>query len=172
MRLFFGIEIPDKEKEKIEKIKGKIKIDGKIKWVEKENLHITLLFLGEKNPEDVLKLIYDFKFESFDVSLKDFGVFPDIKRPRVLWMGVNQGKERIKELYENLVFRLERLNIEKEKRFTPHLTIGRVKFGKISYAKIEYESEIFNVEKFVLFSSTLNPDGPIYEKIKIFSSGG
>lgn len=171
MRLFLGIEIPDSERERIEKIKGKIKINGKIKWVEKENLHITLLFLGEKDPEKVLKLLDKFKFESFEVSLKGLGVFPDMRRPRVLWIGVNYGVEKVKELYENLYIKLESLNVEREKRFSPHLTIGRIKFGNVSYEKIDYESEIFNVNGVVLFSSTLTQNGPIYEKMKVFSGG-
>ncbi len=172
MRLFFGIEIPDAEREKIEKIKYNIKIDGKIKWVEKENLHLTLLFLGEKNLIEVIGLLEKFRFEPFDVSLKGFGVFPDLKRPRVLWIGVEKGKEKMKELYEKLTMRLEPLNLEIEKRFFPHLTIGRIKFGNVNYEKLEYNSEIFHVDKFVLFSSTLTKSGPIYKKEKIFSSGG
>lgn len=172
MRLFFGIKIPDKEKEIIENIKTKIKIEGKIKWVEKENLHITLIFLGEKNPEEVLRYVGKFDFKPFEVSLKGLGFFPDIKRPRVLWIGVDKGKERIKEFYERLVLKLEPLNIDREKRFSPHLTIGRIKFGKVNYENIEYESEIFSVDDFILFSSTLTEKGPIYQTVKVFKAGG
>jgi 2'-5' RNA ligase len=168
MRLFFGIEIPEKEREKIENLKKKINFTGKIKWVEKENLHITLIFLGEKNLEDVLKCVDRISVEPFEISLKGFGVFPDMRRPRVLWIGVDKGKEKIVEIYEILSKKLKSLNIEEEKSFTPHLTIGRIKFGKVSLNGLNYESEIFNVKEVVLFSSILRDEGPLYEKKKIF----
>lgn len=173
MRLFFGIEIPNDEKERITHLKDRMKINGKVKWVETENLHITLLFLGEQILEEVLKCLLDrIKIPSFLISLKGVGFFPNEKRQRVIWIGVGKGKENIIELYNALSNQLSSINFEKEKEFSPHITIGRIKFGNIEIQGLNYESRDFKVDEFVLFKSELTQKGPIYTKLERFKLGG
>ncbi len=172
MRTFIAIDIPKELKEKIynafnyerERIKG-------VKWVEEENLHITLKFIGEikeekiKEIEKILDEIQN-KFKSFEVSLGELGGFPGFKNPRVLWIGVSP-PEKIEEIFNFIEDRAEKVNIEREERkFHPHITVARIKERKgISFEKKKFDDK-FKANKIVLFKSDLRPEGPIYTKIK------
>lgn len=172
MRTFIAIDIPKELKEKIynafnnerERIKG-------IKWVEKENLHITLKFLGEikeekiKEIERILDEVSD-KFKSFEVSLGELGGFPEFKNPRVLWIGVSP-YEKIEEIFKFIEDRAEKVSIEREgRKFHPHITVARVKEKKrISFEKKKFDDK-FKVNRIVLFKSDLRKEGPIYTQIK------
>ncbi|MEO0275895.1 MAG: RNA 2',3'-cyclic phosphodiesterase [candidate division WOR-3 bacterium] len=172
MRTFIAIDIPDELKEKIynafnrerEKIKG-------VKWVEKENLHITLKFLGEIKEEkvkEVEKILDELsnKFKSFEIKLGELGGFPEFKNPRVLWIGVSP-YEKMEEIFNFIEERIESINIEKEERkFHPHITIARIKERKgVSFEKKKFDYK-FKVDRIVLFKSDLRPEGPIYTQIK------
>jgi len=172
LRTFIAIDIPMELREKIysafdnerQRIKG-------VKWVEKENLHITLKFLGEIEEEKVKEIgkILDEvsnKFKSFEVSLGELGGFPQLKNPRVLWIGVSPS-EKIEEIFNFIEERVERIGIEKEERkFHPHITVARIKERKgISFENKKFNDK-FKANRIVLFKSDLRPEGPIYTQIK------
>jgi len=174
LRTFIAIEIPQNIKEKIyEAFEKEREKEKGIKWVEKENLHITLKFLGEidegkvKEIEKILDEI-PLKFKSFEAKLEEMGGFPDFKNPRVLWIGVSP-KEKIKEIFEFIEERIEKekMDIEKEGReFHPHITIARIKGkGKFSFERKKF-LENFKINKIALFKSDLMPEGPIYTLLK------
>ncbi len=153
------------------------------KWVEPQNLHITLQFLGditERQAMDVIKNLQEIAKRNipFRLTYKGLGVFPDIKRARVLWIGVSKGSEKLK----NLAKSVERMNTRvgippSTKGFVPHLTICRIKrydrrvltnlLNK--YRTIEFGEE--EVNRIALISSTLTSVGPIYTVVEEFFLG-
>lgn len=102
------------------------------RWVPQANLHLTINFLGEvpdwKVPK-VCALVNEFAKSRppFECSFGRMGAFPKPTRPRILWLGIEQGKQELTQLHYDLEKALEKLHIEPErKRFRPHLTIGRI----------------------------------------------
>lgn len=172
MRTFIAIDIPKNLKEKIYNAFNNERKNMKgVKWVEEENLHITLKFLGEIKEEKIKEIekILDevsHKFKSFEVSLGQLGGFPDFKNPRVLWIGVLPS-EKIEEIFKFVEERVERISIEREERkFHPHITVARIKERKGIYFERKKFDNKFKVDNVVLFKSDLRPEGPVYTKIK------
>ncbi len=175
MRTFIGIKLPEKIKEDIYEIISHLKESrANVKWVERENLHITLKFVGEINEdlfhkmEEQLKVI---SFNPFEIVLNGCGVFPNYYRPRVLWIGINFKENTLESLFNKIEDILLPLGINKEERsFKPHLTLGRVKSSKnkenlikrFREDKIKKYHSSFMVENFTLFESVLKKEGPIY----------
>ena len=179
IRSFIAVEIPEQVRSDITRMINKFaRQDFSVKWVKHDNLHITLLFLGDIDNEflqNSIKTLTDIalKEKSFEMSLKKLGAFPNNHLPRVIWIGTETGKTELITLQKAVEDSFTAIGYKPEKRkFDPHLTIGRVR-ERISIAdKIfatEYESLTFKIESLVLFKSTLTPLGPIYEKIKEFS---
>lgn len=185
MRLFVAIDIPESLKEEINNFifsNYRLVDKNKINWVKKENLHITLKFIGEIDKELLPKVEERLSFCSkdkrwFKVKLEGVGVFPKINSARVLWIGVKEEENYIFDLAQRIEDELAKLNIEKEKReFRTHLTVGRIKvlrdresidsfvkkFSKKSFG-------VFEVDGFVLYESVLKSEGAEYSVVKKFS---
>jgi 2'-5' RNA ligase len=173
MRTFLAVEIPESVRKVIHDL---IQIEAKkelpIKWVKFENLHITLKFLGEieeNNKSKMAPAIAEIcqKHSPFSVQLAGLGCFPNPRNPRVVWVGVKQGGEELCTIAADLEEELARFGFKEEKRFHPHLTIGRIKkFCKVDDILTKSVStDVFRVNSIVFFKSTLKPDGPIYEKL-------
>src|SRR5215468_9672246 len=133
MRLFVAVEISAEIRERITEFVDQIRPRlAPARWSHPEGLHITLKFLGNvadqrRAPiEDALARI---KASPFHLSLRNIGVFPNPKSPRVLWVGIDSGPE-LPELAGRTDDALAPLGIEREKRaFTPHVTLARFKEG-------------------------------------------
>ena len=177
MRAFIAIEVPKKIREKINHfIEEQNKKELPIKWVRFENLHITLKFLGEiddKKKKEITPVIKELtnKFSPFKVTLEGIGCFPNPRNPRVLWIGVNEGSEQLCLIAKDAETTLSRYGFKEEKRFHPHLTIGRIKkFCKVDdILENQIKSEPFLADSITLFKSTLKPEGPIYEELQKFT---
>ena len=172
MRIFTAIEIPEGAKISIQEIINKINTKAVVKWVLKENLHITLKFFGEVDAstpiENVLRDIGK-EFQPFNISLSGIGAFPSESSIKVLWVGIEEGENELIKLYEAVENRGIQLGFKKEgKDFTPHITIGRVKKGILKFPNIEFSYPQFLAEKITLFESILTPSGPIYKTIANF----
>ncbi|MEO0102704.1 MAG: RNA 2',3'-cyclic phosphodiesterase [candidate division WOR-3 bacterium] len=180
IRSFIAIPLPKEVREEIGKILKEYESKDFCRWVAPENLHITLIFLGEISERflrevqiEVAKVVEQRK--GFSIKLGGFGAFPSVKNPRVLWIGVSSGGKEVEELQGSLVDNLARIGFKPEERkFHPHLTIGRVKgiMKEIDLWERKYESEAVPVNSIVLFKSTLTPNGPIYEKIEEYPFSG
>lgn len=167
MRLFIAIDFPEDVKKEIEKIQKKLpQFQGKL--TERENLHLTLKFLGEVDDslvEDIKKRLNKIKLKKFDVEVDSLGYFsPSVIK--IVWLHV-AGCEKIqKEIDE----KLEEL-FAKEKGFMSHLTIARVKSpgDKLRFIKelvgMKFDRIKVNISSFKLKSSTLTPEGPIYKDV-------
>ncbi len=177
MRLFIAIKIPGSLRDKVSLLIDKVrKIKVKAKFVEKENLHITLKFLGEVNEnkvDDIRKILTQISLntKSFNILLKGLGVFPSLNFIRVLWIGCKS--EELIKLINEINEKLSALGFKKEKEF-PHLTIARIKERSeklIDFINKNKEIDIgsFKVNCFYLMKSKLTREGPIYSNVSKFS---
>tara|TARA_B100000929_G_scaffold165840_3_gene131361 strand:- start:2669 stop:3214 length:546 start_codon:yes stop_codon:yes gene_type:complete len=148
----------------------------KAKSIRIDQIHFTLQFLGEideEKCEKVKDLLRTITFSQFDLSLKGVGGFPNLKNPRVIWIGTDKkGAEKLIEITKEVEMRLARLGFEKDKKFKPHLTILRIKHnvGDISLQMKEYEAIEFGtqvVSKIKLKRSVLSPKGPEYSDLLV-----
>lgn len=180
IRAFLAIDVDEDLKPKIYKLIKEFKnINTRIKYVELENLHLTLKFFGEIDTEGlnlieeaISKVVSD--FEPFKIRISGCGAFPNTNRIKVIWVGID-GDEIIRDLHDKLDKEFARLGFDKDKRFSTHLTIGRMKSGKnknFVKSTIDENSNILigdmEVTEIKLKKSTLTPAGPIYEDISIF----
>ena len=143
------------------------------KWVDQEQLHLTLRFIGEVDGgvfEDIKEALAGAKTESFSMRLKGFGHFPPRKAPRVLWVGVEDDGSLL-QLRNRVERALVRAGLEPEHRkFSPHITLARLKDTPLSKltnffaGNALYASATFEVKEFHLYSSTLTPKGAIHTK--------
>ncbi|PIN77246.1 RNA 2',3'-cyclic phosphodiesterase [Candidatus Woesearchaeota archaeon CG10_big_fil_rev_8_21_14_0_10_34_12] len=171
MRVFIAIEIPNEVREEIVNFQKELEKKKLFfgKFTEKENLHLTLKFLGEVDEtgvEEIKKKLKEIQFPRFKVCLGNGGVFSE-DFVRIIWVQIlgNGIFELQKEIDESL-----RDLFEREKRFMSHLTIARVKSIKDKkllldeLGKIKFDFE-FGVKKFFLKKSTLTEKGPTYENL-------
>ena len=180
VRAFLAIDLDDDLKPKINKIMREFKqIDAKIKYVELLNLHLTLKFFGDIDT-DGLEVLEEAianvvsEFEPFTIKLAGCGAFPNTNRIRVIWVGIEDDSV-IRKLHDRLDKEFVKLGLEGDKKFSTHLTLGRMKSpknkDKIKSVIEEFETvEIgeMSVERISLKKSTLTPQGPIYEDLKVF----
>lgn len=178
LRCFIAIELPDEIKDAIDVHIKKLKQTGAdVKWVQSKNLHLTLKFLG-KTPDSLLpevnsKLASLSKLhKKFQIQILDAGVFPNIRNPRVIWLGIKDHEEMIK-LQLDIDSAMSELGFEQEDReFTPHLTIGRVKSFKNKDALMKELATLkdadfgkIEVENIALMRSELKPGGAEYSRL-------
>lgn len=177
MRLFVAVPLPEAVRDALAPILRRLSALPGVKAVERENLHITLKFLGEvdeRKLEDVVGALRTVQFIPPTISVSGVGAFPSPSRPRVLWAGVTGG-EALRDLAARVESALAPLGFRPEARpFHPHVTLARVKGAApdLSWFFSEYaqlKTESFVVNAFVLFKSTLTPRGPIYEEIARFA---
>jgi 2'-5' RNA ligase len=179
MRTFLAVEASENARRAIHDFTQQESKKGlPIKWVGFDKLHITLKFLGEideKKRTEISPVIETIcrKNAPFVVEMAGVGCFPDPRNPRVLWVGVKQGGKELCAIATELEKELAPFGFKEEKRFHPHLTIGRVK-KRCSVEDIltrTISAEPYEVSSLVLFRSTLRPDGPIYDELSRFKLG-
>jgi len=174
IRSFISIDVEEGDVlDKIVRIQEDLKSTGAIfKPVERENIHLTIRFLGEiplRTVELVKEIMSKVEFPKFKLELKGIGAFPSSSRPRVIWIGVGNGGEDVIRIYEQIEGELRRIGFPKEReKFIPHVTIARVKRytpALIKYLRDHRDIEIgsIDVSSIRLKKSTLTSRGPIYE---------
>jgi 2'-5' RNA ligase len=147
-----------------------------VKWVEAANLHLTLLFLGEVEDRELAAICratsaVAAKIDRFTFALEGVGCFPNMRRPRVLWVGAGEGKHAVLALHAALEKELLELGCyRREARpFTPHLTLGRVNSDEGDEALLAALAEKAawlggetTIQEVLIMSSELKRDGPVY----------
>ena len=182
MRCFVAVNIEDSLKKEIgSAISGLTSGRWDVKWVPVENLHITLKFLGDA-ADDAVQEIKDHlaaiseRHGPFEVKLHGVGVFPDRRRPRVVWIDL-PNPDKLKTLQEEVEHSLVSIGFDKEDRsFSPHLTIGRIRalgdrdafIGTIETLRDRDFGNI-GVNKISFMKSDLKPTGAQYSIVAEFS---
>ncbi len=151
-----------------------------IKWINPENIHITLVFLGdteEKLIKDITQMLDKVCVESgnFELIIRGTGVFRNINDPRIIWTNIDHS-ENLFKLAEKILSGLTEINIRpQDKPFKPHITIGRIKHlnGKGTFIKLteQYQNtelQKLHVNEVILYESILLPQGPKYLPIEKF----
>ena len=184
IRTFIAIELNESMRAELASVQSKLKGSGAdIKWVEPENIHLTLKFLGatEKNRIDAIKNILDSttgQIKPFNISLSSLGAFPDLNSPRVIWVGIEDenvgARHAVPLLIHTIENELSNLGFPKDNRpFLAHVTLGRARSPK---NKQELKKIIDDINKrrggqcpppttvnhVTLFQSALTPTGPMY----------
>ena len=174
MRIFVAIEVSDKDVlNSIHKIQTELNI--KAKPVELHNMHFTVQFLGEVSEEMVGKIsdaLNSIEFSAFSISFVSIGVFPKPNFPRVIWIGIDDGINKLEKLAEMIRSNLSQFGFSPDKKFKPHVTIFRVK-NKIEDMsdKLEKFSSYYfgkqTVSEIKLKKSELTYQGPIYTDLLV-----
>ncbi|MDH7597254.1 MAG: RNA 2',3'-cyclic phosphodiesterase [Methanothrix sp.] len=173
MRCFVAVDLPEEIKRGVPAIQQAIAMDG-LKLVDPELVHITLKFLGEV-PEgrvaEIREALARVRFSPFQARITGVGAFPG-RSIRVIWLGATGSFEELARAVDTA---LEPFGFERDKKFSAHATLARVKDPSLSRLlsdRISGISDIdlgeFTVDRFVLKKSTLTPRGPIYEDIAEF----
>ena len=157
-----------------------------VKWVEPENLHLTLKFLGDLGADGVARVCQAVQKAAagvppFEIEIRGAGAFPNVHRPQTIWLGAGEGDDQMAQLAEQVESALEPFGFRREtRRFRTHLTIGRVRrdggrtagLGPALDEVAGYEAGRMPVEEVVVFSSELTRSGPIYKAMGRAPLGG
>jgi 2'-5' RNA ligase len=184
IRAFIAVDLDDPVIEKVcnvvEILKPRI---TEIRWLRKENLHLTLKFLGNIAESQVEPITAALRhplglFSPCTISAKGLGVFPDFRRPKILWVGLTG--DQLVQLAAEIESALMPLGFTPENRaFTPHLTIGRWREGSRPAKNLRQEIDSLNdfefgacaVRQIVLFQSVLKPEGASYSELRTIQLG-
>ena len=142
IRAFIAVELPPAVREAVEGVVRELRsgIGDGVRWVRPEGVHLTLKFLGDIDAGSVPAVSRAMaqcaaSAAPFDLFLEGVGVFPNARRPRVIWIGLGGALEPLLALQHSIDRELEGLGFARERRpFTPHLTLGRVRDGSTRFA--------------------------------------
>jgi 2'-5' RNA ligase len=182
MRLFLACDLEARVKDSIQVFIEKFrKWDGAVRWVRPENIHITLYFFGEVKENDSISLQQLITkalmaVHPFPVTIEGISGFPSLARPRVLWVGVKNPTNELREMYTLVDRHLQESGIgiqSDAKGYTPHVTVARIK-GPLEKKLVEQlencrEQEFgsYQINNAVLYQSILKRDGPQYVPVKV-----
>lgn len=175
MRLFIAIELPDEIKRVLAGMRAEI--PGS-RWVPMEQIHLTLAFLGEVDEATMKRLtgeLAGIQAPGFDLRFSGTGCFPDRRRPRVLWVGL-QPEPLLNSLASQVHKTVLSCGIPLEERpFSAHITLARLKQpasrGVAAFLDQPHKQELpkVSVREFILFQSRLTPQGAIHIALRAFS---
>ncbi|MEK6238724.1 MAG: RNA 2',3'-cyclic phosphodiesterase, partial [Planctomycetales bacterium] len=156
-----------------------------VRWVAEDSLHLTLNFLGEvdlRQTPEICGVVADTvaELDPFSFQASGAGAFPNVNRPRTVWIGVSEGAEDLKDVYDQLEKALSIYRVGRDRqRFVPHVTIGRVRgnsclpeLGETISAQAEFPLGVAPVTNITVFSSELRSSGPIYTVLSHARLGG
>jgi 2'-5' RNA ligase len=181
IRAFVAVELSSAVIDRARSLIERLRPSGAdVKWVEPQNMHLTLQFLGdvpEAQTAEVCRAVNEAAkgFQPFEVSLAGAGCFPDARRPRTLWIGVQDGLEPLTRLQAAIEAVLGELGFPGEDRqFHPHLTIGRVRqgggpavreLGQLVRQHADFDAARATIDHVTVFSSVLGKAGPTYQAL-------
>lgn len=178
MRAFVALELPRSVIRRISEIRGALATpDAKVRWVEPEKMHLTLKFLGDVDAQQLEAMAESVRqaserFDALKLGVGGLGAFPNRRNPRIIWVGIS-GHNGLLELYRHFEEAAVAVGVEPDERpFSPHLTLGRVKFVERHspllqrLKSIRVETLFASVTRVTLFQSTLTPEGPVYTPVE------
>ena len=187
IRAFIAIELPDDVRAALDRLQSSLKSERQpfVRWARLEGIHITLKFLGNIAAERVPQVTEAMSkacrgVTSFRLELDDLGVFPNLRSPRVVWIGLVGEVEKLVALQARIEQALNPLGFPAEDRsFTPHLTLGRLREGTTREERLRFGGLIastrsedmpsFEVSAVSLMRSKLAPSGAVYSRLESVS---
>jgi RNA 2',3'-cyclic 3'-phosphodiesterase len=185
IRVFIAIELPLPIQNSIDSIISQLKTQNlkAVRWVSAKNIHLTLKFIGEipaQNINSINTVLSETatNFKPFDLDISGIGAFPNLHRPRVIWLGLN-APPALSEMQKAIEKGCRSINVlGDDKPFSPHLTIGRIVRDSnpqdlqpiesiISHQNISTVGTLL-VKSICLFKSDLNPTGSVYTRLSTF----
>ncbi|HMR30911.1 MAG TPA: RNA 2',3'-cyclic phosphodiesterase [Geminicoccaceae bacterium] len=168
-RLFVAVDLPDEVTEQVERLCIGLPA---IRWVEPEQLHLTVRFIGEVEPPVFYELgqaLSELSLRPFELRLKGLGIFPPRGAPQTLWVGVEEDGG-LTQLRRRVDRAADEAGVPPERRkFQPHVTLGRFRepppqqrLASFIAGRALFRSEPFMVSGFSLYSSILRPEGALH----------
>ncbi len=184
IRCFVAIEIPVHVQKVFEKIQNELRTEiGKASWTKIGNFHLTLKFLGDVKKDSISDICNAIdkvatKQKPFSLEFGGIGTFPNLSRPRVLWIGLKQGGKITTGLSKYINNALLHCDVKSDERFHPHVTLARLR----QHADLRGYVDLFEeyqtiqntsmaVDEITLVKSELRPTGAVYTPISKFHFG-
>ena len=186
IRAFLAMEPPEHILQAVARVQEKLKreISGRISWTKPQGQHLTLKFFGDISTEDVKNICAAVQNRiasgsALNLKIEKLGVFPDARRPRVLWCGITGDEEKLLAIQKQLDDDFASIGFPGEDRpFRAHLTLARIKdahgLAGISEALTKHSGFVageFVGKELILFQSRLTPQGAIYTRLAEFVLG-
>lgn len=183
IRSFIAIELPTTVKQELTTLEDLLKkrCPQVVRWVDPQNIHVTLKFLGDVDSDrvDEINMAIDEATQGmspFHLELKDLGVFPNLNRVNIIWVDAKGDLDKLTDLQKQIESNMEQLGFAREDRdFTPHLTIGRVrdyvspddrkKIGQVLSQTAFASAQVITVNSVNLVKSQLTNTGAIYTRL-------
>ena len=178
IRSFVSIEIDDTHvlSELASVLSSLQNIGGDLRAVERENIHVTLKFLGNVDPSKLAQVkatLSEVKFAPFSLQVRGAGAFPNLSRMNVVWVGLGDGWSHVEEIYAQTEKLLSTAGFSRETRaFSPHVTVARVKSSRkrdeiasFLHGITERTFGTLQVDKVRLKQSVLSSSGPKYSTL-------
>lgn len=184
MRSFIAVELDDAIRRKLADVIRQLQRHGlpqDVKWVRAGNIHLTLKFLGDVEDNllpEICRALTELagQFDPFEFEISGLGRFPPRGAARVIWCGIEQGAEDLEALAEAVDIACNELGFPLENRkFSPHLTLARIKAPRVGHEVREALEKINavttapgeniaiqSVDQITLFHSELTRSGPVY----------
>ncbi len=183
MRCFIAVELDSFIRDNLSALRKQLQTElwgyeKGIKWVKSENLHVTVKFLGDVDDNKIMDVCKGCdeaasEHSTFDIEVGNAGYFPPRASARVIWAGLTQGAEQLRNLFASVEDNMEMLGFDKEnKPFSPHITLARIKNSEngrkaasIIDDLVTHPFGVQGVEALTIFSSNLTSDGPVYNVV-------
>ena len=190
VRSFIAIELPDEVKAGLVQLEAQLKLSKipSVKWVDPYSIHLTLKFLGNIAVDRISEITEVMKeaargLSPFHLEVKGLGVFPNLKRVQVVWVGVGGEVDKLSQLRQRIESSLVPLGFTAESRpFTPHLTLARLRDRALPderqrlgqfIAATKFESVYtIKVDAINLMRSQLTREGAIYSRLSAIELKG
>jgi RNA 2',3'-cyclic 3'-phosphodiesterase len=182
VRTFIAVELSPRVIARAGDLIDKLRVaPAEINWVRPQQMHLTLKFLGDipdTETPDVCRVVDQVAagFEPFEITCRGAGAFPNLRDPRTLWIGIEDGADELKRLQAEIDTAMKtKLGYAKEQRgFHPHLTIGRVKrelpggrgeLAKLLEENARFDADLAIIDEVVTFASFLGRQGPTHDAL-------
>ncbi len=181
MRVFLCVAPPKEEIEALSSFVASLRRYSGFKWVLPEQMHVTLKFLGESEPEAVQRLDSELaksgSVRAFGIKIAGAGAFPDLTRPKVIWLGVREGAQSLAKLAEGVERAAKHAGFPADGgRFRAHLTLARARESGPLPAGLDgllagAPELCWQCDRFYMIKSVLTPKGPVYTPLREYPLG-
>ncbi len=181
IRCFVAVEIPEPIQALLKPVQTDLQsqIHKGPSWTKPGNFHLTLKFLGDIHPEasndvsEALQRVTE-RHPPFSIAFGGIGAFPNLARPRVIWLGIKQGASSVSRLAKAVNFELTNLGFSTDNRFHPHLTLARLRTATnlepLKNILRKYDTIVggsMRVNEIALMQSQLHRNGAIYTPLSV-----